>query len=224
MNVYNYIKDAIVLGKYEPGMRLTEEHLAKELQMSRTPIREAIKKLQADGLIVPLKRGVSVRSFTKEDIRQIYDLRTLLEGYAASQAAIHRTEKDLEKMAEANELYKQAIDECVQSDIHSVKRVVEVNQQFHEAVVMASRNQHIHFHISKVVVVPLIFRSFYWYDRGMLERSLEVHRIILKAIENQESERARIAMHEHIYEGRDHVLTHLEDIKNHHLIKEEDVH
>ncbi|MGP4079278.1 GntR family transcriptional regulator [Pseudalkalibacillus sp. R45] len=221
MDVYNYIKDAIVLGKYEPGMRLTEEHLAKELQMSRTPIREAIKKLQADGLIVPLKRGVSVRSFTKEDIRQIYDLRTLLEGYAASQAAFHRTNDDIEKMAKANELYEQAIDDYISSDIHSVKKIVEVNHQFHEAIVMASRNQHIHFHISKVVVVPLIFRSFYWYDRTQLERSLDVHRIILKAIENQESERARIAMHEHIYEGRDNVLAHLEDIKNHHLIKED---
>ncbi|WP_347551288.1 GntR family transcriptional regulator [Pseudalkalibacillus hwajinpoensis] len=221
MDAYNYIKEAIVLGKFEPGMRLTEEYLAKELQLSRTPIREAIKQLESDGLIVSLKRGVSVRHFTKEDIRQIYDLRTLLEGYAASQAAIHRTAEDIVKMTEANESYEQAIARYTESDIQSVKDIVEVNHKFHEAVVISSRNQHIHFHISRVVVVPLIFRSFYWYDLTQLERSLDVHRIILKAIKNQDSERARIAMHEHIYQGRDHVMSHLEDLKNHHLLKEE---
>ena len=221
MDAYNYIKEAIVLGRFEPGTRLTEEYLAKELQLSRTPIREALKQLESDGLIVAQKRGVSVRHFSKEDIRQIYDLRTLLEGYAASQAAIHRTSEDIEKMAEANDMYKQALAHYTESDIQSVKDIVEVNQKFHEAIIMSSRNPHIHFHISKVVVVPLIFRSFYWYDLTQLNRSLEAHQIILQAIENQDSERARIAMHEHIYQGRDHVMSNLEDIKNHHLFEEE---
>jgi DNA-binding GntR family transcriptional regulator len=222
MDAYEYIKGAIIDGKFEPGMRLAEESLAKELNLSRTPVREAIKHLEADGLVVPLKRGVSVRHFTNEDIRQIYDLRTLLEGYAASQAAIYRTEEDLVKMEAANILYEKVIDDHVQSDMDSIKEIVDVNQQFHEVIINAAKNSHIHFHLSKVVVVPIVFRSFYWYNHFQLKQSLEVHKIILQSIRNQEPERARIAMHEHIYQGRDHVLRHLEKIKNSNLLKEEE--
>lgn len=211
MDAYEYIKDAIIEGKFEPGMRLAEESLAKELNLSRTPIREAIKHLEVEGLVVPLKRGVSVRQFTNEDIRQIYDLRTLLEGYAASQAAIYRTREDIEKMEAANILYEKVIDDYVLSDMDGIKEIVEVNQQFHGAIISATKNAHIHFHLSKVVVVPIIFRSFYYYDHFQLRQSLEVHKIILQAIKNKEPERARIAMLEHIYQGRDHVLKHLED-------------
>ncbi|EWG11154.1 GntR family transcriptional regulator [Cytobacillus firmus] len=221
MDAYEFIRDAIIEGKFIPGMRLAEESLAKEMNLSRTPIREAIRQLEAEGLVIPLKRGVSVRHFTNDDIRQIYDLRTLLEGYAASQAAIHRTESDLLEMERANILYEEAISGYVESDMKSLKDIVQVNQKFHEAIVAASKNEHIHFHISKVVVVPIVFRSFYWYNSFQLKQSLEVHKIILEAIKNREPERARIAMHEHIYQGRDHVLKHLEQIKNIHLLKEE---
>ncbi|MBY0156265.1 GntR family transcriptional regulator [Cytobacillus oceanisediminis] len=221
MDAYEFIRDAIIEGKFVPGMRLAEESLAKEMNLSRTPIREAIKQLEAEGLVIPLKRGVSVRHFTKDDIRQIYDLRTLLEGYAASQAAIHRTENDLLEMERANIFYEEAISRYVESDMDSLKDIVQVNQKFHETIVAASKNEHIHFHISKVVVVPIVFRSFYWYNSFQLKQSLEVHKTILEAIKNREPERARIAMHEHIYQGRDHVLKHLEQIKNIHLLKEE---
>ena len=222
MYAYDFIKDAIIQGKYEPGMRLAEESLAKEMNLSRTPVREAIKQLESEGLVVPLKRGVSVRHFTKEDIRQIYDLRTLLEGYGASQAAINHTAEDLKRMEKANFLYEEAISQYIEADMESIKKIVDVNQEFHNAIITASKNSHIFFHISKVVVVPVVFRSFYWYNHFQLQQSLEVHKIIFQAIKNKEPERARIAMHEHIFQGRDHVLRHLKKIKNSHLLKEED--
>ncbi len=221
MSAYDFIKDAILTGKFEPGLRLTEESIAKELNISRTPVREAIKQLEAEGLIIPLKRGVSVRHFTLEDIRQIYDLRSLLEGYAAGQAAIYRTESDLAKITEANQLYEQAIERYTLSKSSGIKNIVNANQRFHESIVAASKNDHITFHISKVVVVPLVFRSFYWYDFSKLRRSLDIHKTILTAIQNRDSERARIAMHEHIYQGRDIVMSHLEDIKNQYVLKED---
>src|SRR5690625_5492443 len=109
MNPYEYIKNAIIVGDYEPGKRLIEEELAETLQVSRTPIREAIKQLKSEGLITPLKRGVMVREFTKNDIRQIYDLRAILESYAANQAAYNRNDTDLENLNKANERYKSVI-------------------------------------------------------------------------------------------------------------------
>lgn len=221
MSAYEFIKDAILTGKFEPGLRLTEESLAKELNISRTPVREAIKQLESEGLIISLKRGVSVRQFTQEDIRQIYDLRTLLEGYAAGQAAIHRNDEDIVKIKEANLFYEQAINSYIENKSSTIEQIVHANQQFHEAIVTASKNEHIYFHISKVVVVPLVFRSFYWYDSSKLRRSLDTHKTILDAIVQRDSDRAKIAMHEHIYQGRDIVMAHLEDIKNEYVMKED---
>lgn len=214
MDPYIFIKEAIVTGKYEPGERLTEEFLAKETNLSRTPIREAIKQLEAEGLITPLKRGVIVRNFTKEDIRQIYDLRALLESYAASQAAYHRDENDLYHMKKANQEYKEVIDKIGEKPNEDmILELVEVNRAFHETILAASKNEHLRFHLSKVVVVPLVFRSFYWYDQHQIKHSLGVHETILEAILNNDAERAKVAMNEHIFQGRDHVLKHFDTFK-----------
>lgn len=210
MSIYEKIKDAIIHGVYKPGERLTEENLANELQISRTPIREAIKRLENEGLITPLKRGIMVKKFTKEDIRQIYDLRALLEGYAASQAAIHRTDEDIAHLREASIPFSKIIDHYRTPDPEINKEILETNNLFHDAVIQASKNQYISHLISKVIVVPLVFRSFYWYNLDQLKVSVKTHETILNAIIDRDAERARSAMLEHIYIGRDVVLKSIE--------------
>ncbi|WP_085994273.1 GntR family transcriptional regulator [Oceanobacillus senegalensis] len=211
MDPFNYMKNAIITGEYKPGKRLTEEALAKELNMSRTPIREAINQLKNDGLVTPLKRGVVVREFTKHDVLQIYDLRALLEGYAASQAASYRSLDDIEKMMVTNQNYREVIRDLNDENRSSkVPSIVQANQAFHKSILEASNNDYISFHLSKAVVIPLVFQSFSWYSISEINRSFEVHETILSAIERQESERAKIAMQEHIYTGRDHVLKHID--------------
>jgi DNA-binding GntR family transcriptional regulator len=209
MDAYDFIRNAIIEGDYEPGQRLTEESLATELHLSRTPVREAIKRLETEGLVTSLKRGVSVRTFNKEDIRQIYDLRALLEGYAASQAAMFRTKQNIDEMALIHALYTQTIERIDKSQSMNDKEIVRLNNKFHELVLQASKNEHIRFLISKVIVIPLVFRSFYWYDKQEMIRSSNDHQTILEAIQNQDPDRAKTAMLEHIYKGRDHVLRHL---------------
>ncbi|MGJ9460450.1 GntR family transcriptional regulator [Oceanobacillus sp. CF4.6] len=215
MNPFEFIRNAIIIGEFEPGKRLTEEALAETLQVSRTPIREAIKQLESDGLVIPFKRrGVIVREFSIKDIRQIYNLRALLESHGASEAALNRSTDELKNIEQKNILYEHAIANHIKSDISSVKNVQQTNQEFHEEIFKAAKNDHLKSHISKVIVVPLIFRSFYWYNEHQLLRSLEVHRTILNAIENQEPERAKIAMKEHIYQGRDDVLKQMNNSHN----------
>jgi len=207
MNPYKHIKNAIIVGQYKPGSRLTEKALAEELQVSRTPIREAIKQLEVDGLITPYKkRGYVVKSFSIEDIRQIYNVRALLEGYAAREAAIMRTAEDLKRLDTKNNAYRQAIKSVDREDIETIQYIQQINQQFHSEILLAARNNHLKSLIERVVVVPIIFRSFYWYDENQLLRSLQVHETILQAILNRESDRARAAMEEHIYQGRDDVI------------------
>lgn len=196
---YDLIKNAIVTGKYEPGKRLTEEALATELSVSRTPIREAILQLESDGLVTPLKKGVIVRKFNSKDIRQIYDLRALLESYAASEAAFNRTEEDLKHLEKAKTEYKDAVDRYIKSNNHDLDEIIKANQKFHDAILIASKNDYLKFHIEKVVFVPLVFRSFYWYNQKELFRSHDIHIDILNAIKNQEYERAKTALREHVY-------------------------
>ena len=206
MSAYESIRESIIKGVYKPGTRLTEESLANELNISRTPVREALKQLETEGLVTPLKRGVIVKNYTPEDIRQIYDLRALLEGYAASQAAIHRTDEDIEKLVAANQPFIELFNSYKKSDWNTNKKIMETNNIFHDAVLDASKNEYIRVLISKVIVVPLVFRSFYWYNYEQLKLSIKAHNNIINAIINRDAERARTAMLEHLYEGRDLVL------------------
>lgn len=210
MNPYELIKNEIILGQLPPGKRLTEEALADRLQVSRTPVREAIKQLESDGLITPFqRRGYIVREFSIQDIRQIYNVRALLESHGTSEAALYRTNDELEKIHLKNLAYENAINELNREDILSIRSLQQANQDFHEEIFKATKNEYLISLISKVVVVPLIFRSFYWYNEKQLMRSLDVHTTIWQAIKDQEPERAKIAMQEHIYQGRDDVLKQL---------------
>jgi len=215
MEPFERIKEAILVGTLYPGKRLKEELLAKELNVSRTPIREALQKLESDGLVIPLpRRGFIVRDFSMDDIRQIYDIRALLESYAASEAALRRNENDITRMKKFNDDFEKAIYKHDKSNLASVKNIQKANQFFHDTVFEATKNQFLKYHISKVTVVPLIFRSYFWFSKQQLIQSLDAHRIIVKAIQRMEPERARAAMQEHIFRGRDYVLENGDKIKN----------
>lgn len=211
MEAYEVIRDAIVEGDFLPNMRLTEEFLAEKLNVSRTPIRDAIKRLEAEGMVTPLKRGVVVRSFTANDIQEIYDLRALLEGHAAAKASLAHTEPDIERMSEAIALHERSIEPFTNSRQY-VKTLMQYNQAFHDAIFQSAQNNHLEIMISKVVVLPLVFRSFYWYTHKDIVSSLTEHRLIFKAIVEKDPDWARTAMASHIYKGRDHVLSHIADL------------
>lgn len=216
MDPYEYIKKSIIEGDFKPGQRLTEEVLASELHTSRTPIREALKRLSAEGLITNLKRGMAVRQFSNKDILQIYDLRAILEGYAAAQAALNRSAKDVTNLKEIHYSFESTIKEV--KDIRSlssqvskeiIKKIAFINNEFHEKILDASKNEYLHFLVSKVVVIPLVFHAYYSYDSEGINQSLNSHQTILEAIINKDTDRAKIGMMEHIYKGRDQVLRNL---------------
>jgi DNA-binding GntR family transcriptional regulator len=209
MDAYESIKTLIVEGDLQPGLRLTEEFLSAELNTSRTPIREALKRLEAEGLVTPVKkRGVEVRVFTTDDVRQIYDLRALLEGYAATHAALLRTDEQIAEMTEAVENYEKTI-QSFSDTRKSIQDIVYYNGMFHRAVHASANNPHLDFMMSKVIVLPLVFRSFYWYSMHEISDSLSAHKQILRAIASKDPDWARAAMSGHIYRGRDHVLGHI---------------
>ncbi|MDQ0256304.1 DNA-binding GntR family transcriptional regulator [Evansella vedderi] len=215
MDPYEFIKNAIITGKYKPGLRLTEEFLAKEIAVSRTPVREALKRLKFDGLVTSLNRGLMVREFTKNDVKQIYDLRALLESFAAKEAALSRDEEDLLEMERLINEFESLL-ECDLGNEEITRKIMDNNSRFHDTVIRASKNEHLHFHISKVVVLPLVFVSFYWFNRKDIQRSYEAHAKLFDAIRNRDFEKAMVVMQDHIFTGRDFVLTSEETLKYFH--------
>ena len=94
--VFEYLKAGVLSGHLNPGERLTEEHLAKEMGVSRTPVREALHKLESEGLIKPLEtRGFIVSHDSKDEIEELFEIRSLLEGHALRIISKKISEQDL---------------------------------------------------------------------------------------------------------------------------------
>ncbi|MEH7342451.1 GntR family transcriptional regulator [Bacillus sp. JJ1532] len=205
MSVYEEIKARIIKGVYKQGERLTEEFLASDLSISRTPIREAIKQLQLEGLITPLKRGMIVSEYSKEDVRKIYDLRILLEGHIAYNAAIYRTDDDIQQLQLANKKYSSLV-EVFKQEEDIMEKIIDTNNLFHNALSKAANNEYTSLLLSKVIIEPLVYQSLYWYNKDRLKYSVNAHEAITNAIIERDANRAKAAMLEHMYQGRDTVL------------------
>jgi DNA-binding GntR family transcriptional regulator len=169
--------------------------------------------LEAEGLVemVP-NRGAMVCSFSAEEVWEIYDLRAVLEGHAAHRAAdrIGASEwQRLGQLAEEMERLEREIEEDVGGSPEKIRRLVSSNQEFHGAILEASRNRRLEKLVQRTVQLPLVFRAFFWYTPRERAVSNHYHRKILESLEAGDGERAEIVMREHVYEGRDFVIQSL---------------
>ncbi|SMC05701.1 transcriptional regulator, GntR family [Rubrobacter radiotolerans DSM 5868] len=204
------LRAMILTGEYRPDERLVEEQLAERLGVSRTPVRQALTMLEAEGLVeIAPNRGAVVCSFSAEDVWDIYDLRAELEGYAARRAASRVTVEDLALLAGLVAEQEEIGTGPERSE--EVRRLVAVNQRFHGRIVEASGNRRLARLIQRTVQVPLVFKAFYWYTPKEKAVSDHYHRQILRALEQGDGLRAEIVMREHVYEGRDFVIKALEE-------------
>lgn len=209
------LRALILEGEYRPDERLVEEQLAERLGVSRTPIRQALTTLEAEGLVeIAPNKGAVVCSFSVEDVWDVYDLRAVLEGYAARRAADRICEEEVSRLRELAEEQAGISPEEAPDREEAIRRIVEVNQRFHGAIVEASRNGRLGKLIQRTVEVPLVFKAFYWYTPKEIAISNHYHRQILHALESGEGERAEIVMREHVYEGRDFVIKALREDAN----------
>ena len=131
--VFARLRQAIVTGELRPNEPLIEADIAERLQVSRTPVRESMQKLSAAGLIVPRKRGWSVREFSLEDVTMNAEVRSALEGRAAGLAALRATPEDIALLAAIHA-------ERLTLDPEDEKARVRTNRAFHDAVITAARN------------------------------------------------------------------------------------
>lgn len=214
IEAYRTIRRSIVDGVLKPGERLVEERLAQHLGVSRTPVREALAMLEVEGLVKSIpKKGTIVRTFTREEIKDLYDLRVVLEGYAARQAAEFITAEELDQM---RGLWEE-MDACIRTDwrstddqIDKVRYLTSKNNQFHHVIMKASRNSRLEVVLTQIIELPLIFRAFFWYTKEQLIQSNHHHRELIKALEIQDPERAERIMAMHIGVARDLLLNEVE--------------
>ena len=197
------IRQAILDGRLEPGSPLKEQQLAHELGISRTPVREALLMLQAEGLIVTTpNRSAVVREHDADDLKDLYQLRALLEGYAARQAATRISSEELDRLN----------DSCARFDVISrddVRELVRENLHFHSTILAAAGSERLSWMVQKVIELPLVYKSYIWYSPDQTRISAHHHRQITTALRARDAERAELIMREHIFEARDLLVGHL---------------
>jgi DNA-binding GntR family transcriptional regulator len=198
------IREAIVDGRLEPGRRLKEEELARELGISRTPVREALLMLQAEGLVDAIpNRGAMVRVHTTEDLDDLYQLRALLEGYAARRAAARISDEQVEQLRSSCDRF-----EGLDPD-EDLRELVRENLLFHSTILDVAGSARLASMVRRVIELPLVYKSYIWYSPDQKRISAHYHRQIVNALAARDSERTELIMKEHIYEARDLLVSHL---------------
>lgn len=191
--VFESLREAIITGKLSPGERLMEIQMADEMGVSRTPVREAIRKLELEGLVVMLPRkGAYVAGLSLKDITDVFEIRGALEGLAAELAAERITDEELEGL----ERYLVKISE--ESETGDLGKVVETDTDFHSLIYSASRNQRLSQIINNLREQIQRFRKTSLAYPGRMKVAVEEHRKMVEAISARDGELARKLAHEHM--------------------------
>jgi DNA-binding GntR family transcriptional regulator len=202
------LRNAIVDGTLEPGQRLKEEELARSLGISRTPVREALVMLQAEGLIdASPNRGAAVRSHSAEELDDLYQLRALLEAHAARRAAARASDELISDLWTSCERFADLVAKGEVSDL------VQENLTFHNLILEAAGSARLESIVRMVTDLPLVYRSYIWYSPEQRKISLHYHQQITHALESRDGERAELLMKEHVYEARDVLLVRMRELE-----------
>lgn len=201
---YAAIRGGILDGTFELGARLPEEDLAARAGVSRTPVREALRRLAAEGFVtfVP-NRGAQVASWTEGDLQEIFELRAMLEGRAAALAAMRVTAGQLDAMADLAGRMEAA---AQQGTAGALDRVAELNTTFHRTILIAAASPRLSAMLGAVIVVPLVHRTFHRYTPAALRRSMNHHRELLAAFAAGDPDWARTVMQAHVLAARAELL------------------
>lgn len=196
---YQAVYDLIASGTLAPGDRLRETDLAKRIGLSRTPVREAIRRLEAEGIVSHMPRvGAVVKNLTQQEIVELYEMRIMLETAAASMAAKHASLSETRTLEALNSQMLDATEEP--------SRVAELNRQFHTCIVNAARNRYLanSYHNLANVLVVLGHTTLDTPDR--VKSVVNQHQAIIDALIKGDSQEAKDVMAVHMETSLDHRL------------------
>jgi DNA-binding GntR family transcriptional regulator len=193
--VFEHLRNAILNGDLRPSERLMEVQIAEQLGVSRTPVREAIRKLELEGLVVMIARkGAYVADVSVKDILDVLEVRSVLEGLAASLAAERMTEEELEELEMISYNFKKCLED------KDTEGMIEKDMQFHDRIIRSTRNHKLIQIAQGLQEQVQRFRITYFAEYNELKGVLADHQEILEAISNRNVERAQKVAQKHIDE------------------------
>lgn len=205
------LRELILSGKYAPGERLREEELTELTGVSRTPVREALRKLAQEGFVlIESNRGASIPVYTSRDIDEIYGLRTLLESHAARRAAGRITPAQLDDLERINNEFRDLIKQTSNGDSSTelFLTMTGLNNDFHKVILDASDNNQLTEIVNQLARNSLSARTFAHYSAVGQKRSAEGHDEIIRALRAGHADWAEAAMRSHVHYARE-VITNV---------------
>jgi len=191
--IYQVLKKGVIYQEYQPGTRLVDQEIADQLGVSRTPVREAVNRLAAEGLVsVISRRGVFVTELSEKDIKEIYEVREALEVLAMRLGVSLITDRDIATLQEISSQYHSAM---LEDDYLAC---YDLDRQFHDQLIGISGNSLLAEMYKALSGKIQISRWKHCRDRERTEKSLHEHRLILQALQNRDAGEAILRLREHI--------------------------
>ena len=192
--VFNTLRQAILRGEFKPGERLMEIQLANKLGVSRTPIREAIRKLELEGLVIMIPRkGAEVADITEKSLRDVLEVRKALEELAVQLACEKITQEELEELEKAGENFKKVLKRS-----KDITEVAEADVRFHDVIYMATDNQKLILLLNNLREQMYRYRVEYLKREEAYPQLIAEHAAIIEYISKGEKKAATDVMCKHI--------------------------
>ena len=200
-HVFESLKHSIVRGKISSGEWLVESHIAETLGISRTPVREAIHKLEREGLIERQPRGgFTVLGLDRDDIEETFGIRSVLEGYAARLAAVKHDSQELEDLENKIDEFQKAL------DLKKMNLLPAINTEFHDLLYGLSKSPKLINMINGLRDQIYRYREMILKERKFASTSNMDHKKMLKYIRKRDAEGAERLVRDHILRGQEMVL------------------
>ncbi len=202
--VYQIIKEEIIAGVYKPGDWLQEKELAGKLQVSRSPVREALRQLLADGLVTEIpNKGIFVRSLSPKEITEIFEVRKMMEGNAVLSLKGKLTDREKEELTGYRDDFIRLHKE------NDLERYIQVDSAFHRYLIQCSGNSILNELYRKVRYMTMMFRIFSLSTKERFDESQQEHVDIINCLLADEMEKAEQINNRHLALARDTAIEHI---------------
>jgi DNA-binding GntR family transcriptional regulator len=197
---YDVIRKAVLQGGFEIGSRLKENELAESIGVSRTPVREALRRLNAEGLIdFKSNHRATVAHWSEQNVEDLFRLRAMLEGLATALAAERISDSHIQRLTILAEKMEALLDSKRRIDLD---RISQFNNEFHKIVLEAANSSRLQTLMAGLIEMTIILRTYQRYSKAELNRSFSHHRELIAAFMAKDPEWARAVMTAHILAAR----------------------
>ena len=202
-HIADALRTALVKGDLKPGQRVQEVEIALQYQTSRTPVREALRQLEAEGFVhIRPRRGAVVSPITVRDIKEFYDLKGLLESYAAERSAAYISDDEIKRMERLNTELESAY------KASDIQQIIQVHNAFHDVFINACGNERLSALIQNLVKQYQRFRIALSHTSSV-EDSFEIHKEIIEAFKERDGEKAARLVRKNSQQGAEALIKHV---------------